>query len=189
MIKSISLIHFYVAPVLILLSVIRLFSIPIKKYPMFFMFVLSNAVLGVWEMAQSIITGTYFYSIESVILGVIAGCFLSLGLRENTLPGEPRREKVLAKLPLLGAIGFLTIYNFNSVQIYRTSFLLVLLGTLGIYAKKNLKNMYFQSMVILLFLGLLAQHFEMDSIVRSVLITLGLKLIAFKLPSLERNND
>ncbi|RLA63671.1 MAG: hypothetical protein DRQ88_12105 [Epsilonproteobacteria bacterium] len=189
MTNSISFIHFYVAPFLILLSVIRLFSLSIKENPLFFLFVVSIGILGLWEMSQLIISGPYFFPLEAVFLGLICGSFLSLGIKCNNVSGDPKKHKVLAKLPILGALALLTLFNLYSIQSSRICFLLVLLGTLAFYAKKNIQNKYFKMMGIFLLLGLFAQHFKMDEILKSILILLGIGILIFKLPSLEREND
>jgi len=186
--NSISFIHFYLAPLLIILSGIKLFLHPFRKELMFSFFVITLGLLGLWEIAQKVLQPPYFYSLEAIFLGLVAGTFLSLGLKDNTVTQSPKKERVLAKLPLLGALAFLALDNLYSVQIYSTFFIISILGTLAFYAKKNTHNRYFQAMGSLFFLALLAQHFKMDEILKSSFLLLGFALLVFKRSALEKNN-
>jgi len=188
MINSISFIHFYVAPFLILLSLIKFFYTPFKKDLLFSAFNLSVGILGVWEMMQNIVEGPYFLSIEAVLMGLSVGLLFSLGVRDNTLAQHPKKNRVLGKLPLLGAMGFLTLHNFLSPRSFRLAFIIVFLATLIFYFKKNIYNRYFQAMLIAISLTLLAQHFGMDELFKSLALLFGLTLLVFKFEALEKKN-
>ena len=187
--NSISFINIYLAPFLILLSVIRFFSLSFRKDLIFSFFIIFLGVLGVWEVAQVVVLPPYFNSLEAIFLGILAGTFLSMGLKSNTVSQSPKKERVLAKLPIFGALVFLSLDNFYPDQTYRIFFIISILGTLGLYAKKNKSNRYFQGMVSLFFLGLLAQHFKMDDMFKSSFLLLGFFLLAFRLSALEIKND
>ena len=186
MYNSISFIHIYLAPLLIILSVSRMFS---RKDLMFSIFMACMGLLGIWEVAQLVAVPPYFYSIEAILLGFTTGTFLSLGLRDNSVTMHPKKNRVLAKLPLLGALAFLSFDNFYSVQIYRTFFIISILVTLSFYVKKNIHNWYFRAMAALFFVALIFQHFKMDEMLKSSFLTLGFALLTFKFSALEKKND
>ena len=156
---------------------------------MFSLFALCVGLLGIWELAQVVVLPPYFYSLEAIFLGFTMGTFLSLGVGDNTASQVPRKNRVLAKLPLLGALAFLSLDNIYSIQIYRTFFIISILVALAFYAKKNKQNRYFQLMVALFFLGLIAQHFKMNEMLKSTSMVIGFALILFRFSALEKNND